>query len=86
MCPGELTLAFHQERCIWELTRAEKPIIKKTVEPFVTGLRLLFSEQGESLAVACPLVANIDDTEIIEQTLEDKVKRLIQRDVKDGNF
>ena len=43
----ELTLAFHQERCVWELTRAEKPIIKKTVEPFILKIAGFMSGRSE---------------------------------------
>lgn len=69
----ELTLAFHQEHCIWELTRAEKPIIKKTVEPFILKIARSMSRRGEWTGTASELIGLVPDIGMKVNTLTRKL-------------
>ena len=69
----ELTLAFHQERCVWELTRAEKPIIRKTVEPFILKIAGFMSGRGEWTGTASELIGLVPDIGMKANTLTRKL-------------
>lgn len=69
----ELALAFHQERCIWELTRAEKPIIRKTVEPFILKIAGFMSGRSEWTGTASELIDLVPDIGMKANTLTRKL-------------
>ena len=69
----ELTLAFHQERCVWELTRAEKPIIRKAVEPFILKIAGFMSGRSEWTGTASELIDLVPDIGMKANTLTRKL-------------
>ena len=69
----ELTLEFNQERCIWELTKAEKPTFKRQPEPFVLKIAAFMSGRGEWTGTASELIDLVPDIGVKANTLTRKL-------------
>ncbi len=57
----ELTLEFNHERCIWELTKAEKPTFKRQPDPFILKIAGFMEGRGEWTGTASELLDLVPD-------------------------
>lgn len=69
----ELTLRFDQERCIWEMEKAETQPIRRTADPFVQRIADFMKDRPEWTGTATDLLALLGDTEMKPQVLTRKL-------------
>jgi hypothetical protein len=60
----ELTLEFDRDRCVWELTKAEKELHKKKVDPVTLKIVGYIREQGCWTGTATELLACLPDLDL----------------------
>lgn len=69
----ELTLQFNQQRCIWELTKAETPMIKKVPEAVVIKIADFMKDRTEWTGTATELLELIPDIDMKSHVLTRKL-------------
>ena len=57
----ELTLEFNRERCIWELTKAETSVFKRTPEPLIVSIADFMTDKDEWTGTASELVEQLHE-------------------------
>ena len=60
----ELTLEFDRDRCVWEVTKAEKELHKKKVDPVTLKIVGYIREQGCWTGTATELLACLPDLDL----------------------
>ena len=60
----ELTLEFNRDRCIWELTKAEKELHLKPVDPVTRRIAEYIRTEGDWTGTATELLACLPDLEL----------------------
>ena len=69
----ELTLEFNRERCIWEMTKAEKELFRKPVDPVIGQVAAYVKEHGDFCGTASELLAEMPDVDLKPNVLTRKL-------------
>lgn len=69
----ELTLEFNQERCIWDLTKAAKPLIHREPEEIIKRVATFMSGKSEWTGTASELLAEMEETKTLPHNLTKKL-------------
>lgn len=72
--PGqELTLEFDQERCIWNLTKAAKPLVRREPEEIIKKVGVFMLDKTVWTGTASELLEAMQETKILPQNLSRKL-------------
>jgi len=69
----ELTLQFNQERCIWGLTKAAKPLLHQESEEIIQKVAAFMTDKTEWTGTASELLGAMQETNMLPHNLTKKL-------------